>query len=170
MHKEREINASVSGSFEKHKPEIDKTIDELTDLGVKVLAPDKGWLLIPVRKLHIVIARNLPSNFRPLPSEIGMTIKEIEDRFLSAISRSDFLYIENPEGYIGHTVALELGFAIGGGIPVFSRKAITVEPGEEPLDFNYISYAKPKTPADSVRYIRNNLTNQQKAPQKSIAQ
>ena len=47
--KEVEISAVVSGSF-KFKDQIDKTIDELTELDVNVLAPDKGWLYIPPAK------------------------------------------------------------------------------------------------------------------------
>lgn len=117
---EKDIKACVSGSFDKFKPEIDLAIDELNELGVSVLSPSKGWLYKPLHKIF----NPKEDKFRPLPSETGMGIKQIEDDFLSSIRKSDFLYVINPEGYIGNVVGLEIGFAIASGISVFLQHKI----------------------------------------------
>lgn len=118
--KENDLKACVSGSFDKFKPEIDLAIDELNELGVTVLAPGKGWLCKPSNRIFNL----LEDKFRPLPSETGMGIKEIENDFLSNIKKSNFLYVINPQGYIGNIVSLEIGFAIASGIPVFLQQKI----------------------------------------------
>lgn len=115
---EKELRACVSGSFKKFKPEIDLAIEELGDLGVTVLAPGKGWLYIPPQR----ILNPTDYEFRPLPSEKGMSIKGIEDDFLSSVRKSDFLYVVNPEGYIGEVVNMEIGFALALDIPVFLQE------------------------------------------------
>ncbi|MFH1970963.1 MAG: hypothetical protein ABIJ05_01070 [Patescibacteria group bacterium] len=117
---EKDLKACVSGSFDKFKPEIDLAIDELNELGVTVLSPSKGWLYKPSQRIF----NPKEDKFRPLPSETGMGIKEIEDDFLSNVKKSDFLYVINPEGYIGNVVGLEIGFAIASGIPVFLQQKI----------------------------------------------
>ena len=118
---EKEFRACVSGSFRKFKPEIDLAIEELNDLGVTVLAPDKGWLYIPPQR----ILNPTDYEFRRLPSEEGMSIKEIEDDFLSSVRKSDFLYVVNLEGYIGETVSMEIGFALALDIPVFLQEKMS---------------------------------------------
>ena len=115
--KTENIKATVSGSFDKFKPEIDLAITELQDLGVTVLAPDKGWLYIPPTG-----AAKSKEDFRPLPSERYMNPKQVEDSFLNSIRQSDFLYVLNLEGYIGNTVSLEIGFAVALEIPVFMNR------------------------------------------------
>lgn len=121
MSKENKLSCAIPRSFSKFKPEIDLTIEEFTDLGVSVLAPDEGWLYKP--GLRSFTREDLYS-FRPLPSEIGMTIKEIEDKFLDSLSKSDFVYVVNPEGFIGDTVGFEIGFAKGKNIPIYSQRQI----------------------------------------------
>lgn len=117
MSSERKLNCVISGSFEKFKPEIDQTIDTFTDLGVNVLAPDKGWLYVPHQKRSL--------KFRPLKSEIDKTIKEIEDEFLRNLSNSDFLYLVDVGGYVGESSGLELGFAMGSNKPIYAREPIS---------------------------------------------
>ena len=118
---ERELKACVSGSFFKFKPEIDLAIEELSDLGVTVLAPDKGWLHISPQK----ITNPKDYEFRHLPTEKGMSIKEVENDFLLSVAKSDFLYVVNPNGYIGDMVAMEIGYAIALDIPVFLQQEVS---------------------------------------------
>ncbi|HYM65103.1 MAG TPA: hypothetical protein VES68_01290 [Candidatus Sulfotelmatobacter sp.] len=125
MLQEDELFITIPGSFDKFKPEIDLTIDEFRDLGVTVLAPDKGWLY--KSPLKVFTKDDMVNFFRPLPSEIGMRIKEIEDSFLESIRKSDLVYIVNPEGFIGETVSFEIGFALGRGIPIYSQKSILTQ-------------------------------------------
>lgn len=124
MAHEAELSVVIPGSFSKFKPEIDLTIDEFKDLGVTVLAPGKGWLYKPPLKRF---TKADVETFRPLASEQGMTIKEIEDSFLESIRESDFVYIVNPQGFIGDTVSFEIGYAMGSGIPLYSQKRILTQ-------------------------------------------
>jgi hypothetical protein len=123
----QELSCSISGSFRKFKPEIDKLIDDFAELGVHVRAPAKGWLYKP----HIIVAEW--ADFRPLPQEVGLSPRQIEDTFLDAIRRSDFLYLANPEGYMGSSASLEMGFALALGIPVFSLAAIDTTQDPDPF-------------------------------------
>jgi hypothetical protein len=121
MIKETGLKCVVSGSFDKHKSEIDRTIEEFKDLGVTVLAPETGWILKPIHRI-LTPENNL---FRPLPTEQDMTIRQIEDSFLAALANSHFQYLENPDGYVGLAVALELGFGIAKGKQIFCRFAVS---------------------------------------------
>ncbi len=126
---EKDLRCVVSGSFLKFKPEIDLAIDELSNLGVVVLAPEKGWLLKP----SSTIVTPKGEFFRPLQSEQGMTPKQVEDSFLKALSLSDFVYVVNPDGYVGNMVSMEIGFAMARGIPVYSQRLISPKLDEDPL-------------------------------------
>lgn len=117
---ERELKACVSGSFFKFKPEIDLAIEELSDLGVTVLAPDRGWFYVSPQK----IVNTSDYKFRHLPTEKGMSIKEVEDDYLSSVKKSDFLYVINPKGYVGETVSMEIGYAIALSVPVFLQQEV----------------------------------------------
>lgn len=117
MRKECEISTCISGSF-KFKPEIDRLIDEFTDLGVSVLSPKKGWLPLPKHRIL------RPPQFRPLPSEKDMSIRMVEDSFLSNLVRSKFLYVADFEGYAGLSTCMEIGFALAKEIPIYSVEKI----------------------------------------------
>jgi hypothetical protein len=122
MTREKPLLATVSGSFSKFKPEIDSAIDELTALGVRVLSPAKGWS--PSTK--ILTLESL--QFRPLPTELGLSIRQIQDQHLHAIAGSDFLYIVNPNGYLGNSVCMEIGFALSKAIPIFTQFPPALDP------------------------------------------
>ncbi len=108
------FKTAISGSF-KFKPEIDAMHEEFRDFGVTVLEPSLGWQQLPTTQLT-------STSFRPLPAELGLTIREIEDRFLRAIDEADFLYVLCAEGYIGPSTALEIGYAFGGDTPVYASQ------------------------------------------------
>lgn len=83
--------AVISGSF-KFKPEIDSTREALEELGVEVLEPSKGWLIMsPVRLQELAMEQKV----RPLPSEEGLSAREIENRFFGCNGKSRFcIYFE----------------------------------------------------------------------------
>lgn len=113
---EKSLETAVSGSF-KFKPEIDALHEEFEDYGVLVLEPSIGWLWLP----RLVTAS---SQFRPLPSEVGQNIREIEDRFLAAIDQADFLYVYNEESYLGVSTAFEMGYATSRKKPIYAKAPI----------------------------------------------
>ena len=93
------IKTVISGSFRKHYHEIKEMIDQFGRLGIEVLSPKKSNIVNP------------DDDFVILESDESDNIFFIENEHLSAIKKSDFLYVVNPGGYIGLTVALEMGYA-----------------------------------------------------------
>lgn len=144
------LKTAIAGSF-KFKKEIDELHEEFGDLGVDVLEPTKGWLYIPGRNIA------LPSGFRPLPEERYMPgPKEVENRFLTAVRRSNFLYLYNPYQYLGLSAAMEVGFALGCSVPVFAREHVSLENMEYRLDsWKFLQSAiQVATPAETILRIR----------------
>lgn len=47
-------------------------------------------------------------------------IRTVQGRHLASIGASDFLWLVAPEGYVGVSAAMEIGFAAANDIPVFS--------------------------------------------------
>lgn len=115
----QEKSVVISGSFRKFKPEIDSAIEEFEELGVRVLAPDKGWLA----RQSLAVVRLEPQPPRPLPSERGLSPKQIEDRFLAALKRANFHYLMNVDGYLGDMSAFELGHSLAWQKPMYAKEA-----------------------------------------------
>jgi nucleoside 2-deoxyribosyltransferase len=118
MNKDGRFETAISGSF-KFKPEIDSMREAFADNNITVIAPDEGWLYIP--KLVVSGSKN---QFRPLPTEQGMTVREIEDRFIASIKESDFLFVMNVDGYFGLSTALEMGFAESFNKPIYALQEV----------------------------------------------
>lgn len=128
MSSNEHLTCVISGSF-KFKPEIDEAYDELMDNGIEVLSPEKGWLYLPPhRRLQI----EQTGEGRPLPSEQGMTLPQIEDSFLSELGRASFVYLVNMGGYMGESTFLEIGHALGHKKPLYAQQPL----GEMPLNWD----------------------------------
>jgi len=127
------ISATISGSFNKHLDQIQNKILEFQQEGIEVLSP----------KLSRPIS--CEGKFVRLETDKGAP-GEIEFEHLGAISRSDFLYVVNPRGYIGKSVALEIGYALSKDIPVYSLE----KPEDNVLSF----FVKPEK---SIRVIKQLL-------------
>lgn len=114
------INCTVSGSFNKHLNSIFDKVKELEKNGIVVLSPKTNP------------AARKTDDFVYLEGDIGSP-REIELMHLNAISRSDFLYVVNPEGHVGKSTLLEIGYALSKGIKIFSSDKITDPPFNEIL-------------------------------------
>jgi hypothetical protein len=146
---EQWLKTAVSGSF-KFKPEIDRLHEEFADYQVEVLEPTQGWLYIPSRNPGV------QPEFRPLPEEVGMGIKEVEDRFFAAIDRSDFMYLHNSEGYIGTSMAMEIAWANRGKTPIFAKEPIRLHNADGDLGLYALLLADVvvATPAEAAAITR----------------
>lgn len=114
----KEIKCVVSGSFTKAKDRIDRVITDFEEAGFKVLSPKKGGLYYPdANKLW-------RPGFYPLLHERGMSEFEAKHFHLMAIKRADFTYFCAPNGYVGISVAAEMGMAL-------AKTAVYVD---EPID------------------------------------
>lgn len=142
-----QLTTVLSGSF-KYKPEIDKVNNTFTELGVDVLEPAKGWLMLP--------PKFITGDWRPLPGpeEHLASIVEIEKRFIRALSRSSFVYICNFDGYIGTSTGLEIGYALGWQKPMFSIEPFkTTDELGDSLEY-VASFIEHASPEDVVEIIR----------------
>lgn len=103
------LKATVSGSFRKHMTAVYDAVAELTERGVQVLSPADPRVVDQIGEFVFVASDRVRS------------IKVVEDRHLECILASDFLWLVAPDGYVGQSASMELGYAIARGIPVFSK-------------------------------------------------
>ncbi|MBU1683356.1 nucleoside 2-deoxyribosyltransferase [Patescibacteria group bacterium] len=105
----KEITITISGSFHKHFSEIMNSIEKFNSLGVKVLSPEKSSIV------------NSENDFVFLEANKGKSMVEIQNEHISSIAKSDFLWIVDSDGYLGTSVAFELGYAVALGVPIFCK-------------------------------------------------
>jgi NTP pyrophosphatase (non-canonical NTP hydrolase) len=103
----------LSGSFRKDLAGLSREFEELQDLGFRILSPANTK------------AVSEEDGFVFMEGEESAAPEAIELRHLDAIRRSAFVWLHAPEGYVGPSAALEVGFARASGIPVYSRVAPT---------------------------------------------
>ena len=82
-------------------------IDQFENLGVNVLSPKKSKIINP------------DDEFALLESDESDNIFSIENKHLSAIKKAGFLYVVNPNGYIGMTVTFEMGWAYANNCSIY---------------------------------------------------
>src|SRR5688572_19747006 len=90
---------AISGSFRKHFEEIQVVRSKLEELGVCVLSPQRATI------------RDEQSGFVLLTSDKTDDPQTLESQHLEFIREANALYVVNPGGYLGHSVALEIGWA-----------------------------------------------------------
>lgn len=100
----------ISGSFRKHYDDIRETIKGFESLGVNVLSPKHSDVVNPGEEFVL------------LESDGNACPERIEREHLAAICRADALYLCNKEGYIGPSSAMELGWALAMGKPVYTKE------------------------------------------------
>src|SRR5260370_7309963 len=95
--------------------------EELRDLGCQVLSPSN------------VIAVRETDGFVFMEGEESQLPDAIETRHLDAIQRANFVWLHAPQGYVGPTGSLEIGFARAIGVPVFSK-----DPVKDPVIHSFL--------------------------------
>jgi HPt (histidine-containing phosphotransfer) domain-containing protein len=134
--------ATVSGSFHRHMSAIADAVGNLTDLGVHVLSPADP---------RIVAAHH---DFYFVASDRTRSVRLVQDRHLESIAASAFLWLVNPDGYVGQSASMEIGYAVARGVGVYSMSA--------PSDLTLQQYVK-RVP-DYRAAITDALTAQQRRP------
>lgn len=99
----------LSGSYRKEFETLKSVYEEFQDLGCTILSPSS-----------VSIVRE-EDGFVYMQGEETDTPEKIEDRHLEAIQRASFVWLHAPEGYVGPTAALEVGFANAAGVPVYAQ-------------------------------------------------
>lgn len=90
---------TISGSFRKHLYYILEIKKKLEEKRIKVLSP------------RFVEPKNPGEEFVIFSGEEGLTPLELERYHLNSIENSDALIICDPEGYVGASALLEIGYA-----------------------------------------------------------
>ena len=101
--------AVLCGSYTRDRAGLFRVYDELVTTGCQVLSP---------RRMQFDNAAFVRDT-----AEQGISSRAIEDWHLSAIRQANFVMLHAPDGYIGLSAAMEIGFAMAQGCPVFSRTA-----------------------------------------------
>lgn len=108
--KEDKFKIVISGSFRKHYSEIKDVIRRFDSLDVEVLSPRHSNIVDP------------EEDFVLLETDKIASPEALERAHLNEISNADALYLYNPEGYIGPSSAMELGWALSLGKPIFAKE------------------------------------------------
>lgn len=101
----------ISGTYRKDFENLKRTYEEFRDLGCDVLSPSS------------VAITSEEDGFVYMKGEETQTPASIEERHLNAIQKASFVWLHAPNGYVGPTSALEIGFAQAAGVPVFAKEA-----------------------------------------------
>jgi hypothetical protein len=104
------LNAAVSGSFRQHMTAVQDAVYALSDRGVRVLSPSDPRVVDQIADFLFVASDRLRA------------VKPVQSRHLAAIAASDLLWVVAPGGYLGLSAAMEVGYAVAVGTPVFSTE------------------------------------------------
>jgi len=109
----REWEVVLSGSYRRDTEGLRRVYEELRDLGCTVLSPSR---VDPAREAD---------GFVYMKGEETETAEQIELKHLEAIQKAAMVWLYAPEGYVGLSAALEVGFAHAQGIPIFCQTQIS---------------------------------------------
>jgi len=155
MHTERlvknGIRVTVSGSFNRHWKAVKDAIDTFRAANFEVLSPQGEE------------PESTKNGFVYLKGEKGKA-EDIERRHLGAIARSDALYVVTSGGYVGPSVALEIGYALAVGVPVWSSERLAEVPHRDLVQVGSVAevianlqegrHRENEIPSDKVRDLQ----------------
>jgi hypothetical protein len=102
------LTATVSGSFHRHMEAITAAVHELAALGVRVLSPADPRIV------------GFQGEFLFVASDPIRSVRLVQDRHLESIRASAFLWLVCPDGYVGQSASMEIGYAVREGVPIFA--------------------------------------------------
>jgi hypothetical protein len=105
------LTATVSGSFHRHMGAITAAVHELVALSIRVLSPADPR----------IVAQQ--GEFLFVASDPVRSVRLVQDRHLESIRAADFLWLVCPDGYVGQSASMEVGFAAAVGVPMFATQA-----------------------------------------------
>ena len=106
-----QLRAAVSGSFHRHMEDISRAVHELAALSVHVLSPADP---------RVVAAQG---EFLFVASDRVRSVRLVQDRHLESIRAANFLWLVCPDGYVGQSASMEVGFAAAVGVPILATCA-----------------------------------------------
>jgi hypothetical protein len=105
------LNATVSGSFHRHMDAITSAVHELASLRVRVLSPADPRIVA------------YQGEFLFVASDPIRSVRLVQDRHLESIKVANFLWLVCPDGYVGQSASMEIGYAAAVGVPIFATYA-----------------------------------------------
>jgi len=105
------VRVTVSGSFRRHWDAVKRAINAFEALGAEIISPKSTE------------KEREEDEFVYLKGEKG-SAEEIELNHLRSIASSDALYIASPDGSVGPSTALEMGYALALGVPIWSTNPL----------------------------------------------
>lgn len=105
------LTAAVSGSFHRHMDAITSAVHELAALSVRVLSPADPRIVAQQGEFFFVA------------SDAVRSVRLVQDRHLESIRVANFLWLVCPDGYVGQSSSMELGFAAAVGVPIIALHA-----------------------------------------------
>ena len=111
-HASSHYDVVLSGTFRKDPNGLRLAYQHLKELGFNVLSPTN------------VSIETEEDGFVYMEGESRYSPEVIESRHLDAILRATFVWLHAPEGYVGTSGSLEVGFARAAGIPIYSQDEI----------------------------------------------
>ena len=109
------IKATLSGSFHRDPKGLSHDYRELVRNQCQVLSP---------RSLDFVDSTALFVRHEIEADESSFTIQR---HHLQAVALSDFLWVHAPDGYVGLSGAMEIGYAYAHGVTIFSDQPLKDE-------------------------------------------
>jgi NTP pyrophosphatase (non-canonical NTP hydrolase) len=101
---------ALCGSFRRDPRGLKREYDELLEAGCRVLSPvDVEWV---VEQDGFVLAEH----------ELNEEPHEVEVAHLSAMRAADFVWLFAPDGYVGRSASMELGYAHALGLTILARR------------------------------------------------
>ncbi len=105
------MTAAVSGSFHRHMEAISSAVRNLTARSIRVLSPADPRVVA------------VQGEFLFVASDRVRSVRLVQDRHLDCIRAADFLWLVCPDGYVGQSASMEIGYAAGAGVPIFATRA-----------------------------------------------
>lgn len=128
------IKTVISGSFRKEPEGLNEQYKSLVNNDCEILSP-----------LDINFVSEI-DGFVLAEHEKDKDPRDVETAHLEAIEQADFLWLYAPNGYVGISATLELGFAHALGIPVFGEI--------EPTDLGLSGMVKKvESPAEAIKLV-----------------
>jgi len=116
------LKVTVSGSFHRHMDAITAAVHELMALSVRVLSPADPRVVAQQGEFLFVASDPIES------------VRLVQDRHLESIRAANFLWLICPDGYVGQSASMEIGFAAAVGVPIFAAHL--------PVDLTLRQYVK----------------------------
>jgi NTP pyrophosphatase (non-canonical NTP hydrolase) len=127
----RRLSAVICGSFRRDPAGLRAIHRSFVSDGVRILSPQDTEFV------------HEEDGFVYSASELGDPPQAVEARHLDAMTAADFIWLHTPEGYVGPSAALEIGFAHALGLSVYA--------GEPPRDVVIRDLVNVvRTPSDAI--------------------